>query len=104
MTPEEFLETIPYSDEIHVGVTNPIWSTENMFRFAKLYHEHEIGINKKLAQNGVPVNMCDGDIATIEALVNLLMENHGYVRDFYPIKKALSLTSKMYDAFGYNYK
>lgn len=44
------------------------------------------------------VNIVDGDIATIEALHDLLLDNHGYKLDFITLKRARELTAKMYDA------
>jgi len=39
----------------------------------------------------------DSDIATIEALHDLLMDAHGYSLDFYPLKRARELTKKMHN-------
>jgi hypothetical protein len=44
------------------------------------------------------VNILDSDIATIEALHDLLLDAHGYSLDFTPLKKARELTAKMYKA------
>lgn len=38
----------------------------------------------------------DSDIATIEALHDLLIDNHGYSTEFNPIKNARELTDKMH--------
>jgi len=45
------------------------------------------------------VNIIDSDIATIEALHDLLLDAHGYSLDFITLKKARELTAKMYKAF-----
>ena len=47
----------------------------------------------------VDVKIVDSDIATIEALHDLLLDAHGYSLDFITLKKARELTKKMYDAF-----
>ena len=44
------------------------------------------------------VNIVDSDIATIEALHDLLLDAHGYSLDFITLKKARELTAKMYKA------
>lgn len=45
------------------------------------------------------VEITDFDIATIEALHDLLLDNHGYSLDFITLKNARELTAKMYEAF-----
>lgn len=40
----------------------------------------------------------DSDIATVEALHDLLLDNHGYSLSFVTLKKARELTAKMYKA------
>ena len=62
------------------------------------------GIGKEALHIGgvvrsVDVNIVDSDIATIEALHDLLLDAHGYSLDFITLKKARELTKKMYDAF-----
>ena len=58
--------------------------------------------NKALHIGGVvrsaDVNIVDSDIATIEALHDLLLDAHGYSLDFITLKKARELTAKMYKA------
>jgi hypothetical protein len=44
------------------------------------------------------VNIVDSDIATIEALHDLLLDAHGYSLDLITLKKARELTEKMYKA------
>lgn len=44
------------------------------------------------------VSIVDSDIATIEALHDLLLDAHGYSLDFITLKKARELTAKMYNA------
>lgn len=45
------------------------------------------------------VDIVDSDIATIEALHDLLLDAHGYQLDFITLKRARELTHKMYAAF-----
>ena len=45
------------------------------------------------------VEIEDRDIATIEALHDLLLDAHGYSLDFITLKRARELTAKMYKAF-----
>jgi hypothetical protein len=47
----------------------------------------------------VSVDIVDSDIATIEALHDLLLDAHGYSLDFITLKRARELTAKMYKAF-----
>jgi len=47
----------------------------------------------------VSVEIEDRDIATIEALHDLLLDAHGYSLDFITLKRARELTAKMYKAF-----
>lgn len=44
------------------------------------------------------VNIVDSDIATVEALHDLLLDAHGYSLDFVTLKRARELTAKMYKA------
>jgi hypothetical protein len=44
------------------------------------------------------VDIVDSDIATIEALHDLLLDHHGYKLDFITLKRARELTAKMYAA------
>ena len=48
------------------------------------------------------VEILDSDIATIEALHDLLLDNHEYSLDFIRLKKARELTRKMYNAFEHD--
>ena len=67
--------------------------------------ENELSNEKKgngaLANVGrsVSVEIQDRDIATIEALHDLLLDAHGYSLDFITLKRARELTAKMYKAF-----
>lgn len=47
----------------------------------------------------VSVEIEDRDIATIEALHDLLLDAHDYSLDFITLKRARELTAKMYKAF-----
>ncbi len=55
-------------------------------------------------QKPEPVNVLieDSDIATIEALHDLLVDKHGYSLDYITLKRARELTNKMYSAFKVN--
>ena len=44
------------------------------------------------------IEIQDSDIATIEALHDLLLDTHGYWVDFIALKRARELTAKMYKA------
>ena len=60
--------------------------------------------NKKIycgsgKQKTALVGITDFDIATIEALHDLLLDNHGYKLDHYTLTNARKLTKKMYKAF-----
>ena len=57
-------------------------------------------VNKPVAS----VNILDSDIATIEALHDLLLDAHGYSLDFITLKRARELTLKMYEAFDQKHK
>tara|TARA_R110002020_G_scaffold231553_1_gene442723 strand:- start:1038 stop:1259 length:222 start_codon:yes stop_codon:yes gene_type:complete len=62
------------------------------------------GIGKEALHIGdvrrsVSVEIQDRDIATIEALHDLLLDAHGYSLDFITLKRARELTAKMYKAF-----
>jgi len=50
-------------------------------------------------KRSVSVEIEDRDIATIEALHDLLLDAHGYSLDFITLKRARELTTKMYKAF-----
>lgn len=50
-------------------------------------------------RRSVSVDIVDRDIATIEALHDLLLDTHGYSLDFIFLKRARELTAKMYKAF-----
>ena len=68
---------------------------------------NELGENKALPIGGVvrsaDVNIVDSDIATIEALHDLLLDAHGYSLDFVTLKRARELTAKMYKAIYQHY-
>ena len=49
----------------------------------------------------VSVKIQDRDIATIEALHDLLIDAHGYSLEFITLKRARELTAKMYKSFEY---
>jgi len=48
------------------------------------------------------VEIKDKDIATIEALHDLLLDKHGYDLNHVTLKRARKLSFKMYSAMGYN--
>ena len=47
------------------------------------------------------MSVLDSDIATVEALHALLIDNHGYKLDHITLKKSRELTEKMYQAMGW---
>ena len=47
------------------------------------------------------VEITDFDIATVETLDDLLLDNYGYSLDHITLTNARKLTEKMYEAFGY---
>ncbi len=49
-------------------------------------------------RHSVSIEIQDSDIATIEALHDLLFDTHGYWVDFIALKRARELTAKMYKA------
>ena len=54
-------------------------------------------------RHSVSIEIQDSDIATIEALHDLLFDTHGYWVDFIALKRARELTAKMYKAlYWYN--
>lgn len=62
--------------------------------------EHKLNEKKdNKALRSVYVEIQDRDIATIEALHDLLLDAHGYSLDFTTLKRARELTAKMYKAF-----
>ena len=56
-------------------------------------------LHKTDVRCSVSVDIVDSDIATIEALHDLLLDAHGYSLDFITLKRARELTAKMYKAF-----
>ena len=50
-------------------------------------------------RRSVSVDIVDSDIATIEALHDLLLDAHGYSLGSITLKRARELTAKMYNAF-----
>jgi hypothetical protein len=52
-----------------------------------------------VVRRSVSVEIEDRDIATIEALHDLLLDAHGYSLDFITLKRARELAAKMYNAF-----
>lgn len=59
------------------------------------YEEGYIDGYNKAKETDLNYKVVDGDIATIEALHDLLIDAHGYQLDFTPLKKARELTAKM---------
>jgi len=59
----------------------------------------EEALNMQNVGRNVSVEIEDRDIATIEALHDLLLDAHGYSLDFITLKRARELTAKMYKAF-----
>lgn len=55
-------------------------------------------LHKPLVIRSASVDILDSDIATVEALHDLLLDAHGYQLDFITLKRARELTAKMYSA------
>ena len=70
---------------------------ENSEDLAKRREEAE-ALHMARVVRSVSVQMADSDIATIEALHDLLLDAHGYSLDFITLKKARELTAKIYKA------
>lgn len=66
-------------------------SIENKVTISLMVEFAKTQLNKS-----IPIN--DSDIATIEYLEDLLIENHGYKTDHQSIIRSRKLTQKMYDA------
>ena len=69
----------------------------------KMSKEQNLEDKKKALRIGrvvrsADVNIVDSDIATVEALHDLLLDAHGYSLDFVTLKRARELTAKMYKA------
>jgi len=68
---------------------------------SKKTENNKVSENKALPISVVrsaDVNIVDSDIATVEALHDLLLDAHGYSLDFVTLKRARELTAKMYKA------
>lgn len=64
------------------------------------YEEGYVDGYNKAKEHPNKYDIIDSDIATIEALHDLLLDAHGYHLDFIALKRARELTKKMY-AFLY---
>jgi hypothetical protein len=100
ITPQEYI------DDLYDGIDFPI--DRNKFEligklmtdYAKYYHRQQVkSVDLADVRRSVSVNIVDSDIATIEALHDLLLDAHGYSLDFITLKRARELTAKMYKAF-----
>ena len=69
---------------------------EIIAKFMESYHNEQLRIAN--FRRSVSVEIQDSDIATIEALHDLLLDAHGYSLDFITLKRARELTAKMYNA------
>jgi regulator of sirC expression with transglutaminase-like and TPR domain len=56
-------------------------------------------LDAQVRRREVSVMITDFDIATIEALHDLLLDKHGYTLDHITLTNARKLTAKMYEAF-----
>ena len=65
----------------------------------KISNEEKCNVVLDDVRRSVSVEIVDRDIATIEALHDLLLDTHGYSLDFITLKRARELTAKMYKAF-----
>ena len=66
---------------------------------SKVLNDQQLNKNSANVKRKVTVEIEDRDIATIEALHDLLYDAHGYSLDFITLKRARELTEKMYKAF-----
>jgi len=65
----------------------------------KISNEEQNGnLQQGAVMRSASVDIIDSDIATIEALHDLLLDAHGYQLDFITLKRARELTAKMYAA------
>lgn len=65
----------------------------------KISNKAESGkLQQDFIMRSASVDIVDSDIATIEALHDLLLDAHGYKLDFITLKRARELTAKMYSA------
>lgn len=65
----------------------------------KISNKVETGnLQQGAVMRSASVGIVDNDIATIEALHDLLSDAHGYQLDFITLKRARELTAKMYAA------
>ena len=65
----------------------------------KISNDVETGnLQQGSVMRSASVDIVDSDIATIEALHDLLLDAHGYQLDFITLKRARELTAKMYAA------
>ena len=62
----------------------------------KDYETEQLAITRVVGS--ADVNIIDSDIATIEALHDLLLDAHGYSLELITLKRARELTDKMYKA------
>ena len=64
-----------------------------------IHQAQKKALRKTDVRRSVSVDIVDSDIATIEALHDLLLDVHDYSLDFITLKRARELTAKMYKAF-----
>jgi hypothetical protein len=60
--------------------------------------ENNLALSLGTVMRSAKVDIIDSDIATIEALHDLLIDKHGYSIDHKTLKNARLLTEKMYKA------
>lgn len=69
------------------------------FKDENLQDDKSNPLDLRVRRQKVLVEITDFDIATIEALHDLLLDNHGYTLDHITLTNARKLTTKMYEAF-----
>ena len=84
------------SDYLDVALENA------KYRAGKMTHNTHCDTSVPV-NDSTSVDISDSDIATIEALHDLLLDVHGYSLDFVTLKRARELTAKMYNALKKHY-
>ena len=104
MTAKEYLEQSQIKDSVVIRVhekkdkVTEIKLSDLLNNFTR--HIAKQAVKEEMKEwRSVSVEIQDRDIATIEALHDLLLDAHGYSLDFTTLKRARELTAKMYKAF-----
>ncbi len=101
MNAEEYLKGLNEHDPVFEIDTDYEYTEQQLINFAERYHEKQL----KLLRIGVvsdSLNIKDSDIATIEALHDLLLDGERYPLNHPTLKRGRELTAKLYKILGYN--